>query len=232
MFVSWCNGSTTVFGTVCLGSNPGETTILKALKYQMVLKRFLIYMTMETQIIQNRIYEIRGVKVMLDSDLADLYQVETKKLNQSVRRNINRFPSDFMFQLTQDEYNILKSQIVTSSWGGRRTLPYAFTEQGLAMLSGILNSDVAIDVNISIMRAFVAIRKAIAHPPVNDIAQLQREIRELKQYMEEVFTDYNDINEDTRMQIELINETLAEFQADRKHSRLPRKIITGFNPEK
>ena len=135
---------------------------------------------MELQIIQSKIYEIRGQKVMLDRDLAELYQVETRVLNQAVKRNIKRFPSDFMFQVTEDEFDILKSQFAISSWGGVRKLPFAFTEQGLAMLSGILNSDVAIEVNISIMRAFVAVRRLMANPPVNDLAKLQLEIQELK----------------------------------------------------
>ena len=108
---------------------------------------------MEIAVIQSKIYEVRGVKVMLDKDLASLYQVEVRVLNQAVKRNIKRFPSDFMFQLTKEEWENLKSQFVISSWGGIRKLPYAFTEQGLAMLSGILNSDVAISVNIQIMRA-------------------------------------------------------------------------------
>ena len=93
--------------------------------------------------IQSKIYELRGRQVMFDFDLAEAYQVETKQLNQSVKRNIKRFPPDFMFQLTSEEWKNLKSQFVTSSWGGARKLPYAFTEQGLAMLSGILNSDIA-----------------------------------------------------------------------------------------
>lgn len=96
---------------------------------------------MEIAVIQSKIYEIRGVKVMLDKDLASLYQVEVRVLNQAVKRNIKRFLSDFMFQLTKEEWENLKSQFVISSWGGIRKLPYAFTEQGLAMLSGILNSD-------------------------------------------------------------------------------------------
>ena len=98
--------------------------------------------------IQNLIYEVRGQKVMLDRDLASLYQVQTKVLNQTVKRNIKRFPADFMFQLTKEEFLNLKSQIVTSSWGGIRKMPFVFTEQGVAMLSGLLNSDIAIDVNI------------------------------------------------------------------------------------
>jgi len=110
--------------------------------------------------IQDMIYEIRGQKVMLDSDLADLYGVELKVMNQAVKRNIKRFPPDFMFQLTNDEWTNLRSQIVTSSYnyGGRRYMPYAFTEQGVAMLAAVLNSQKAIDVNISIMRTFVKLR--------------------------------------------------------------------------
>lgn len=104
---------------------------------------------------------LRGEKVILDSDLANLYGVETKVLLQSVKRSIKRFPQDFMFQLTQAEFSNLRSQIVTSSWGGRRYVPYAFTEESVAMLSGILNSERAIQVNIEIMRAFVKLRKLI-----------------------------------------------------------------------
>ena len=117
--------------------------------------------TLEPIRIESLIYEIRGHKVMLDRDLAKLYGVETKVLNQAVKRNIKRFPEDFMFRLTHQEYEILKSQFVTSSWGGTRKLPFAFTEQGLAMLSGLLNSDIAIKVNIEIMRTFVTIRQYI-----------------------------------------------------------------------
>jgi len=114
---------------------------------------------MELQLIQNKIYEIRGRRVMLDFDLAEMYEVETRVLNQSVKRNMKRFPSDFMFQLTVEEFTNLMSQFVISSWGGTRKLPFAFTEQGIAMLSGLLNSDIAIEVNIRIMRAFVVVRE-------------------------------------------------------------------------
>ncbi len=111
--------------------------------------------------IRSLIFLIRDQKVMIDQDIAQLYEVETKVLNQAVKRNIGRFPEDFMFQLTKEEFDILKSQIVTSSWGGRRTPPYAFTEQGLAMLSGVLNSKRAIEVNIAIMRTFVQLRSML-----------------------------------------------------------------------
>ena len=108
--------------------------------------------------IQNMIYEIREHKVMFDSDLATLYQIEVKALNRAVKRNCKRFPDDFMFQLTMEEWENLKYHFGTSSWGGKRKLPCAFTEQGIAMLSGLLNSDIAINVNINIMRAFVKLR--------------------------------------------------------------------------
>jgi hypothetical protein len=112
----------------------------------------------EEQVLQ-LIYKIRNQKVMLESDLAERYGVETKVLNQAVKRNADRFPSDFMFQLNDEEWTNLRSQNVTSSWGGRRIAPYAFTEQGVAMLSSVLNSPQAIQVNISIIRVFVKIRE-------------------------------------------------------------------------
>jgi len=166
--------------------------------------------------IQGKIYEIRGFKVILDFDLAIYYNVETKSLNLSVKRNMKRFPHDFMFQLSLEEWNCLRLQIETSKRGGRRYLPYAFTEQGVAMLSGLLNSDTAIDTNIKIMRAFVAVRQLMSNPIVNELKELQDEVRELKQYIDDVFSDYNDINEDTRMQLELINKSLAELQTKKK----------------
>ena len=113
--------------------------------------------------IKQRIYLLRGEKIMLSTDLASLYQVAPRVLVQAVKRNIERFPDDFMFQLTTDEFDILKSQIVTSSWGGlRRATPYAFTEQGVAMLSSVLRSKRAVRVNIEIMRAFVRLRRLLA----------------------------------------------------------------------
>ena len=112
--------------------------------------------------IASRIFLVRGQKVMLDSDLAELYGVTTSALNQAVRRNIDRFPSDFMFQMTDSEFSNLKSQFVTSSWGGRRKLLLVFTEQGVSMLSSVLNSERAIQVNIAIMRAFVRIREMLS----------------------------------------------------------------------
>ena len=111
--------------------------------------------------IESKIYFVRGFKVLLDEDLAKMYQVPTKRLNEQMKRNIKRFPKDFMFQLTIEELENLRSQFATSSFGGRRYLPYAFTEQGVAMLSSVLNSEKAIFVNIEIMRAFVRLRKMI-----------------------------------------------------------------------
>ena len=175
---------------------------------------------MELQIIQNRICEIRGYKVMLDFDLAGMYQVETKVLNQSVKRNINRFPCDFMFQLTSEEWKNLKSQIVTSKQnkekrGGTRYLPFAFTEQGVAMLSSVLNSPLAIEVNISIMRAFLAIRNYML---------LQTNI---SQEMEELWKAVNDLSEDNQKEFDDIYIALAELADKHKNESKPRNPI-GF----
>ena len=185
---------------------------------------------MDLQVIQSKIYVIRGYKVMLDFDLAEIYGTETKRLKEQVRRNIVRFPDDFMFEITRDEYNSLRSQIASLEVGrGKysKYLPFAFTEQGVAMLSSVLNSEPAIATNIKIMRAFVAVRQLIFDPPINEVKELQKEVRELKQHLENVFTDYNDINEDTRMQLELINETLAELQVKNRELNKPRLPI-GF----
>lgn len=114
---------------------------------------------MEIQIIQNKIYDVRGQRVMLDFDLAQMYEIETKVLKQAVRRNINRFPADFMFELSQDEMRSLRSQIVTSISSSTRYAPFAFTEQGVAMLASVLKSPKAIEVNIQIVRAFVFMRQ-------------------------------------------------------------------------
>ena len=116
--------------------------------------------------VESLIRVIRGQQVMLDRDLAELYGVEIRRLNEQVKRNIERFPEDFMFQLTPNEFDNLKSQFANSSWGGVRKLPYAFTEQGVAMLSGVLESPTAVEANIRIMRAFVSMR----HFMVNNVA--------------------------------------------------------------
>jgi len=187
---------------------------------------------MELAIIQSKIYEIRGYKVMLDFDLAGMYGIETKVLKQSVKRNLKRFEGDdFMFELTRQEWNILRSQIVTSSWGGSRYQPFAFTVLGIAMLSSVLNSDAAIETNRNIMRAFVFVRQIVLNAqPINRITELEGQMRELKEYIEESFTDQNDINEDTRMQLELINQSLAELQSRKQIENKPRNPI-GFRPQ-
>ncbi len=113
------------------------------------------------EIVIDKMYLIRDQKVMLDEDLAELYGIETKRLNEQVARNTDRFPKDFMFRLTEEEFAILKSQNATSSWGGRRSLPYAFTEHGVLMLSSVLNSKQAIQVNIQIMRIYTRIREML-----------------------------------------------------------------------
>ena len=141
------------------------------------------------QKILNRIYVVRGQKIMIDEDLAALYNVQTNRLNEQVKRNIKRFPKDFMFALTQKEFENLKSQIATSSWGGRRKLPNAFTEQGIAMLSSILNSDTAIEVNIRIIRVFTRLREyALTHKEILiQLAKLEKEVKGNSKDIENIF---------------------------------------------
>ena len=215
----------------------------------------------EIQTIQDKIYEIRGQRVMLDFDLAAMYGVETRALNQAVKRNIERFPEDFMFQLTKGEFEILTNQILKSqnndapesnfsgnsnltsqivisrlfdksdkSWGGTRKAPYAFTENGVAMLSSVLRSPLAIQVNIGIMRAFTEFRRMaslLALPNNNaDIAQLRKDFEDLKLDIEDILHDQNDINESTRMQLENITLALSELQAKEPRQKPRRRI--GF----
>lgn len=153
------------------------------------------------QIIENKIYIIRGLKVMLDSDLAYLYEVDTKVLNQAVKRNLDRFPDDFMFQLSDNEWHNLRSQIVTSKRGGKRYNPYAFTEQGVAMLSGILNSKRAVAVNIQIMRTFIKLR---------ELALTNKDLTQRLDEMEHRFIQYaRDMNiniEDIYKQLNYLTE--------------------------
>ena len=168
---------------------------------------------------------------MLDYDLAEMYGVETKVLKQAVRRNIGRFPADFMFELTKEEFDLLRSQIVTSKGrGGIRYLPFAFTEQGVAMLSSVLNSETAIQINIGIIRAFVSVRQMIAANPVAmRLATLEKNFEELKQDLEDIFSDYNDINEDTRAQLDAINIALADLQSTHIKASGRRRI--GFKTD-
>ena len=141
------------------------------------------------EVVMNKIYVIRNQKVMLDRDLAELYQVPTGRLNEQVKRNLKRFPEDFMFQLTQSEFENLMSQFAISSWGGTRKLPLVFTEQGVAMLSGILNSDRAIAVNIQIMRIFTRIRQMLSDNTELrlDIAKIKKKLDNQDKNMEIVF---------------------------------------------
>lgn len=131
---------------------------------------------MQLTIIQQKIHTLRGERVMLDFDIAELYEVETKALNQAVKRNANRFPEDFMFQLTKSEWENLRSQFVTSSWGGMRHLPNAFTEHGITMLASVLKSDKAVKMNIAVVRAFIALREA-----AQQYKELNKKLEEIEQ---------------------------------------------------
>jgi hypothetical protein len=145
---------------------------------------------MELTTIKNSIHEIRGKNVILDFQLAQMYQTETKRLKESVRRNSRRFPSDFMFELTAEEWGNLRTQFASSSWGGQRYLPFAFTEQGVAMLSSVLNSEIAIDVNIEIMRAFVMIRQwAFTHQELSEkLTALEKQHQQKFKDIDQVLT--------------------------------------------
>ena len=186
----------------------------------------------EIQIIQQKIYGIRGQRVMLDFDLAELYQVETRALNQAVKRNIDRFPDDFMFRLSPTEWEVISSQFVMTSRAKRpkSSLPLAFTEHGALMLASVLRSDIAVEISIKVTRAFVAIRRMAASlPPTNtaaDLAQLRQDFEELKLDIEDILANQNEINEDTRAQLELINQSLAALQSTH---RLERRPISGFS---
>lgn len=194
----------------------------------------------EIEEIRNRIYEIRGRQVMLDKDLAELYGVETKVLNQAVRRNIKRFPDDFMFQLIQEEWDFLRSQIVTLKKGRgehSKYLPYAFTEQGVAMLSSVLRSDTAIEVNIRIMRTFVAVRQYLATPKCNN-CQLEGEVKRLAAYIEEVLADANDRDEMMERKIDILENAIGMLQAEvfaekaeEKSKRVFEMEVKGFKKE-
>lgn len=160
------------------------------------------------EIITNKIYLIRNQKVMFNSNLAELYQVETKRLNEQVKRNIARFPKDFMFQLTKEEWLDLKSQFATSSWGGRRNLPFAFSEHGILMLSSVLNSERAIAVNIRIIRVFTKMREMLV-----DNLNLKLEIEEIKKKLS-----------NQNKNIELVFGYLDEL-LDKKENQKPRTKI-------
>lgn len=229
----------------------------------------------DIEVIKNRIYEVRGQRVMLDRDLAELYNVETKRLNEAVRRNIERFPEDFMFKLNKSEWVFLrsqiatlkestisadtedvdivetslrsqiatssseetntedtihlKSQIATSSWGGTRKLPNAFTELGIAMLSSVLRSETAIQVNINIMRAFVAIRHAVAAWQDTNlkVEQLSHKVDSLNARVDEILHEQNENNMEMAVQINALNDALDQL---REKPSTPRKRI-GFKQD-
>lgn len=183
-------------------------------------------------LIQSRIYELRGRRIMIDSDLAELYDVETKNLKRAVRSNLERFPDDFMFELTKEEYESLRRNFFTLKKTGRgqhsKYLPYAFTQEGIAMLSGLLRSSVAIQVNINIMRAFVQMRHALL--TINcaqlQLEQIRSEVKQLRIDIDETLHDQNDINESTRMQLDAISTVLAELQSE--HRKQPNRKPIGF----
>ncbi len=183
----------------------------------------------ETDIIRSKIHDIRGRRVMLDRDLAELYQVTTSALNQAVKRNMKRFPSDFMFRLSPEEFADLKSQFVISSWGGIRKMPYAFTEQGVAMLSGLLNSDVAIQANIAIMRAFVAMRDYILSTTVvsAELAEIRAKLALLERETEDNAEAVNDLSEDMRKEFDNIYDAIAALSVRIPKAQQPRRAI-GF----
>jgi len=149
------------------------------------------------ELISNKIYFIRNQKVMIDVDLSELYNIETKRLNEQVKRNLSRFPADFMFQLTKNEFQNLKSQFATSSWGGTRKLPYAFTEHGVLMLSSVLKSDKAIQTNIQIMRIFTKVRQMLLDTTdlKIDILQIQKKLENHDKNIELVFSYLDELSE-------------------------------------
>jgi hypothetical protein len=183
--------------------------------------------------IETLIYEIRGQKVMLDKDLAKLYGVETKVLNQAVKRNINRFPEDFMFQLTHEE--CLRSQIVTlNTRQGHhlKYMPYAFTEQGVAMLSSVLKSDSAIEINIRIIRTFVFIRKSIYTSQIlnAELEVIKSKLELLERNDEENLAAINDVSEDVRKEIDTIYQAIAALAVNTSSDSTSRKKI-GFKSQ-
>ena len=194
-------------------------------------EEIIIKANTDIEVIKHRIYEVRGQRVMLDRDLAELYNVETRALNQAVRRNIDRFPEDFMFVMTEDEMNAWKSQIVMSNSirMGMRRPPVVFTELGIAMLSSVLRSETAIQVNINIMRAFVAIRHAIgAWQGVNlKVEQLSHKVDNLNARVDEILHEQNENNMEVAVQISALNDALDQLRAQ---PSIPRKRI-GFKQE-
>jgi phage regulator Rha-like protein len=188
----------------------------------------------EFQNIKSLIYKVRGFQVMLDADLAKMYQVETRILNQAVKRNIDRFPPEFMFQLTQAEYDNLisqfvissdedenlKSQFATSSWGGRRKLPFAFTEHGVIMLSSVLNSKIATQINIAVVKAFIEMRRYIAKP-------IRKKLDDLEKVL---MLHIDDTSNNLAEHAATINEIITKLNNLIESPPKPKRKI-GFNPE-
>ena len=187
-------------------------------------------MSDELILVQNLIHEFRGKKVMLDFDLARLYQVETRVLNQSVKRNLKRFPPDFMFQLTEDEWLTNSSQIVMTSNRPKSALPYAFTEQGVAMLSGLLKSDVAIAANIAIMRAFVQVREYLlaASTVSAELKELRAKVDLLALQREEDLGAVNDLSEDVRQDIDNLYLAIGELSSRIEEKKQAPRSKIGF----
>ena len=177
-------------------------------------------------LIQQQIYLVNGERVMFDDDLAKLYGVDTSQLKRAVKRNIERFPVDFMFVVKNTDIRNIKSQLGTVKRGGSRYDAYAFTELGVAMLSSVLNSQTAVNININIMRAFVELRK-LTQLATTSYQTLQKEIDEVKEYIEDILHDQNDINEQHGAQLEAISIALSELQTQ-KHQEKPMQQI-GFN---
>ena len=193
---------------------------------------------MDIQIIQNKIYEIRGRRVMLDFDLANLYQVETKRLKESVRRNIERFEGeDFMFELSEEEYNVLKdrlrSQIASLEIDGKgkypKYSPFAFTEEGVAMLSGVLRSSVAVQVNRAIMRAFVAMNNYLIQVSQYsaELAELRSRLLLVERKVRENLEAMNDLSEDVRRDFDTVFEAIGALSVKLPEARKPAQKI-GF----
>ena len=179
--------------------------------------------------IQDMIYEIRGQRVMLDFDLAALYHVETRVLNQAVRRNIERFPADFMFQLSSDEWISISSQFVMTSRAKRpkSAIPLAFTEHGTLMLASILRSDIAIEMSIKVTRAFVAMRTVLLSSSLPaKLNELEENVSALRREVNDILEDQNEINEETRAQLDAISVALAQLQSG---DQQPRRPILGFS---
>ncbi len=195
---------------------------------------------MELSVIQSKIYEIRGVRVMLDFDLAEMYGVETKVLNQAVKRNTERFPEDFMFRLTVDEWSLMRSQIVTASNQRKRNInvtPFTFSEHGVTMLASVLRSEKAIKISIQIVRAFIAMRTyLITQSSLSaEIKELWHRVKALEEEGEESLKAINDLNEDNQKEFDDIYLALSELAARQKQinqsGNAPRRVIGFVKPK-